>query len=113
MSVKNQNTDIWKGDTRSLAFFINDATDLEGYSAVWTMADEGKPVLLKQTRDGSITFDGNRVLVHLESQDTDYTSNITAGEYEHQLYVGDAQNHGVVASEGKIAINDALYKLGI
>ncbi len=113
MAKENQNRIIYKGNAIVLPFFVENVANLVGYKAYWKLMQGGTTKLLKSTEHtpATITISGTIVYVTLASTDTDYSSSITAGEYDHELLLidGDDKPHTATGSS-TITVKDTLIR---
>ncbi|MDP2234959.1 MAG: hypothetical protein Q8J88_00875 [Bacteroidales bacterium] len=111
MGLTGQNFIMWKGDDRIIQVTIEDASDVSGFTAKWHMAvDVNSPKLITKTSaSGTITFNGNKVLISLSSAETkDSVTAIPEGMYYHELELIDAQNKKAIAASGIIDLKKTL-----
>lgn len=110
MALTGQNFTKWKGDDFVIQFTIGDATSLTGYSAEWYLATSKTASaykLMKTSAAGSITFDGNKVLIGIASAETKVVSNdpLPVGDYYHELHLIDPQGKLTVAAVGTMTLD--------
>lgn len=130
MARLEQNFTQFRGDNFTVAFPVQDAQDLSGYKAEWTVYERAIIAdthtitkLLTITTDhfdapaqgahkpDGITFHDNEVHVHVS--ESDYTTLGDANKevtYDHQLRLWDVEDNHTVAAYGKWRIMVASSK---
>jgi hypothetical protein len=110
MGLINQNFILWKGDDKTIQFTIEDATNVTDFTAKWHLAATPTSTkLITKTSDvgGGITFNANKVLISLESSETDDSvTTIPEGLYYHELELVDDDDKRTIAAIGIVDVRN-------
>lgn len=110
MGKLNQDFTTWKGNYREIIFYVEDVDTVEGSSAAWAMStsSSGSTLILKTSEANSgITFSGKNIIITLNPGDT---SEISPGNYYHELRLEDILNQPTTPAIGTITLKDTLLK---
>lgn len=111
MALQNQNLTAYKGNKIVIVFAIEDATNLVGFTAKWSMAQtvSSTPIITKVTPTG-ITISGLAVTVTIQPTETNQLSGIVPGNYHHELTLFDGTSAPFTAAVGTLTLTDVLNK---
>lgn len=107
MGLIGQNFTKWKGDDMLIVFTIEDVQSLTGYTAEWNLSvdTESTKLLTKTSAGGTITFEGNKAIVTVNSAETNQNvTAIPAGSYYHELQLIDPNGKKTVAATGTLTL---------
>lgn len=112
MGLTGQNFTKWKGDDMIIIFTVDDIQNLNGYSAEWNVAIEPDSTkLITKTNSAGITFDGNKVVIAVDSYETNQNvTAIPAGQYYHELQLVDPLGKKTVAAIGMMTLLNPAKK---
>jgi hypothetical protein len=111
MAHQNQNITAWKGNKIAIVVFIEDATNLVGFTAKWAMAvnPDSAPIITKTTPSG-ISINGLTVTITINGNETNQSSGIAPGDYYHELTLYDETSATFTALTGTLTLKDVLNK---
>jgi hypothetical protein len=113
MGTISQNFIKWKGDNFIIQYTIEDATNLTGFKATWSLATSpsNSTRLITKTSGSGINFSTNYVYVTMSRTDTDQNnSEIPAGMYYHELQLINSEGLETVAAVGTLDLRDPIVK---
>lgn len=113
MGLTGQDFTTWKGNYRTIVFYISDVSSVTGGTAEWAMSfigTTGSTLISKTSSNTGVTLSGKSVTVTLEPTDTDDNSGISSGEYYHELRLEDVSGQPTTPAIGTITLLDVLIK---
>lgn len=119
MAIANISFTEAKGSDFFLELIVEDADNVEDHLAYFRMADgpdsSGNAIITKNTTDPGdvIIHFGNRIVIHFESSETDYSSPIVAGQYYIEVTIENAGGLKKLAGQGIATFIDTNIKLGL
>ena len=110
MTMKNQNCEIWSGDTPTIRVdIISGTTNLETVQSIrYTIYRNFKPILVKDLDSGVEInpMQGLSLLVTLEPEDTENLG----GQYYHEMEIVDEEGKVFTIMEGTVRIHRTALK---
>jgi hypothetical protein len=105
MAAKNQNFEMYIGDTHILEITVTMDDTLAGATAKWEMANNNTVLVTKQSGSGIATTGEKVFEVTINPADT---QSMKAGTYRHAAEVTDAAGRVSTVATGKMTLLDAL-----
>lgn len=102
MTKRNQNFDMFAGDTKDIIVTMTDSTNLSGASVKWSLRRGGArgPLVASKTTSSGVTTSGTSFTVRLSSADT----SSLVGQFYHEAEVTDVSGNVSTVTIGEIKI---------
>ncbi len=117
--ISNISFEEGKGSDFFIECIVTDADNVEDFEAHFRMAEDDDPnsptLISKSSTDpgDEVELFSNRVVIHFTSDETDYSTAITAGEYYVEVTLEDAGGNKKLAGKGILSLIDTNIKLGL
>ncbi len=117
-TIPNISFEEGKGSDFTIECNVTDAENIEGFEAHFRMAEDDSPtsntLISKNTTDegDAVTIVENNVFITFDSDETDYSSGVSSGEYYIEVTLEDGDGNMKLAGKGILTLLETNIKIG-